>query len=98
MAIITWSRQSLEDLEALRAFIARNSPNLAGKFVEKIISSVRSLERFPYSGAIVPEFNREDTREIVRGPYRVIYRASENLILVLAVYHSARLLDESCLQ
>jgi plasmid stabilization system protein ParE len=95
MAAIVWTRQGREDVEAIRNFIGRNSPRTADTFVEWIISSVNEIERFPFSGGVVPELNRENIREIIRGRYRVIYRASDERVEILTVHHSARLLDES---
>jgi plasmid stabilization system protein ParE len=36
----------------------------------------------------------EDIREMVRGNYRVIYRATEELVEIIRVYHGARLFNE----
>ncbi len=98
MAAIFWTRQSQEDIEAIRSFISRNSPRVADLFIDKLVSSVDQLKRFPFSGGIVPELNRGDIREIIRGQYRIVYRASETSVTVLTVYHGARLLDEGLLQ
>ena len=38
---------------------------------------------------------RQDIRELLKGNYRIIYRVAEHRVEILAVYHSARLLDES---
>ena len=39
------------------------------------------------------EVGREDIREVLRGNYRIIYRVLPTRVEILAVYHSARLLD-----
>jgi plasmid stabilization system protein ParE len=43
----------------------------------------------------VPEFGREDIRELLKGNYRIIYRAAEYRVEILTIYHSARMVDES---
>ena len=92
---IFWTRQAREDLREIRAFIARDAPVTASTFVRRLRESVDRLREFPESGQIVPELGREQLRQILRGNYRIIYRVSRNRIDLLAVYHSARLLDET---
>jgi plasmid stabilization system protein ParE len=47
----------------------------------------------PLSGRIVPEFEQENIREIIKGSYRIIYRVlSENEVNILTVFHSSQLL------
>lgn len=90
---IYWTRQSQEDLRQVRAFISRDAPATASAFVRRLRDSVNRLKEFPESGQVVPELGREDIRELLRGNYRIIYRAGQERIDILAVYHSARLLD-----
>ena len=96
MAIrIFWTRQAREDLREVRAFIARDAPATASAFVRRLRESVDRLRKFPQSGQVVPELGREEIREILRGNYRIIHRVAQNRIDILAVYHSARLLEET---
>ena len=90
---IYWTRQSREDLREVRAFISRDAPATASAFVRRLRESVSRLKDFPESGQVVSELGRQDIRELLRGNYRVIYRVSRDRIDILAVYHSARLLD-----
>jgi toxin ParE1/3/4 len=90
---IYWTRQSQEDLREIRAYISRDAPATAEAFVRRLRASVGRLKEFPESGQIVPELGRENIRELLRGNYRVIYRVGPNRVDILAVYHSAKLLD-----
>ena len=92
---IVWTRQAREDLREIRAFIAREAPVTAAIFVRRLRKSVERLREFPRSGRVVPELNRNDIREILKGNYRIIYRVAESRIEILVIYHSARLLGES---
>jgi len=98
MPRIVWTRQSRQDVEAIRAYIARDAPRTADAFVDRLIRSVDRLVQFPYSGSVVPETNREEIREIVHGNYRIIYRTRPDLVEIVTVYHAARLLDEELLE
>lgn len=98
MARLIWSPQALADVEAIRAFIARDASRTAQIFVQRIFDSVERLERFPLSGAIVPEVGLEIFREIHFKSYRMIYRVdTPELVEIVTVYHSARLLDPKIL-
>ncbi len=95
MAKIKWTPQSLDDVDAIASFIARNSGYYAQMFTIKILEIVEHLKLFPESSRIVSELNRKEIREVIFGNYRIIYRMKEELVEILTVYHSARLLDVS---
>ncbi len=63
-------------------------------FVQKIFQSVRRLTTFPESGRKVPEIGRNEIREIIVGNYRIIYRSQKQVIEILTVYHSSKLLNK----
>jgi plasmid stabilization system protein ParE len=42
------------------------------------------------SGRIVPEFNMPQIREVMEGPYRIIYHIGADRIEVLTVLHSSQ--------
>ncbi|MDP2277680.1 MAG: type II toxin-antitoxin system RelE/ParE family toxin, partial [Nitrospirota bacterium] len=88
-----WTPQSLDDVESITNFIARDSPCYAGIFTVKVFEAVERLELFSESGRIVPELNRKEIREVIMGNYRIIYRIKEEIVEILTVYHSARLLE-----
>ena len=94
MARIIWSPQALEDLDVIREFIAVDAPRTARSFIQRIFKAVERLERFPLSGALVPELRGNEFREIRLKKYRIIYRVhSEDRVEIVTVYHSSRLLD-----
>ena len=94
MAAIAWAGPALEDLRQIHQFIARDSTQYAGIMVRRIRTAVSRLGNFPKSGRVVPEFPDGQYREILVGPYRVIYHHLEDrdMVLVLAVIHGSRLL------
>ena len=90
-----WTRQSRDDLRAIRDFIARDAPRTASAYIRRLRQSVERLREFPYSGQIVSELDREELREVLQGNYRIIYRVGDGRVDILTVYHGARLLDET---
>ncbi len=94
MAQLIWAPQALNDVAAIGEFIASDAPRTAQKFVQRIFDSVERLERFPFSGGIVPELGNENFREILFKTYRIIYRVRDKeTVEIVTVYHCARLLD-----
>jgi len=91
---IYWTQQAQGDLRAIRSHIARNAPATASTYVRRLRESVGRLREFPFSGQLVPEFGRDEIREILQGNYRLIYRISNDRIDILTVFHSAQILNE----
>jgi plasmid stabilization system protein ParE len=94
VAAIAWAGPALEDLRQIYQFIARDSRQYASIMVRGVRTAVSRLGDFPKRGCVVPELPEGPYREILVGPYRVVYRYVENrdIVLVLAVIHGSRLL------
>ncbi|MCU0286732.1 MAG: type II toxin-antitoxin system RelE/ParE family toxin [Acidobacteria bacterium] len=92
MAKVRWSEKSSKNLQALYEYISRDSKIYAGRFVESLIKAVKKLEIMPFYGRVVPEFERDELREVIYRNYRIVYRlvGDDNNVEVLAVIHSAR--------
>jgi plasmid stabilization system protein ParE len=63
VALVTWTQQALDDLEAVCLFIARDAPQYAQLFAALVFRATDRLEDFPQMGRIVPEIARDDIRE-----------------------------------
>ena len=93
--IVVWSPEALEDVDAIAAYIARDSVFYATAVVEKILGLAAALNRFPQAGRVVPELNQPELRERFVYSYRLIYRIEPQRILVTAVIHGKRLLEDA---
>jgi plasmid stabilization system protein ParE len=71
---VRWTPQAAEDLQAIYDFIARDSTVYAQLTVEDILSAIDRLTRFPLLGRRVPERERDALRELIKPPYRIVYR------------------------
>lgn len=80
---IAWSPSFLDQLEKIGEYIALDSPDNAIKFVDKLIGSVERLKEFPLSGSNVPE--SPNLKQVIVQGYRIIYRASDKSIDIIAV-------------
>ena len=54
------------------------------------MESASSLTELAEMGRIVPEFADQSIRELLVGPYRLVYEISDDRIFVLALIHGAR--------
>ncbi len=88
-----WIPQALADVGANAEFIAKDSVYYAQLFTRKVFDPVEKIADFPQIGRIVTEINSENIKEIILENYRIIYRINNELVEILTVYHSARLLE-----
>lgn len=95
MAAVRWTEQAVDDLEAIVNYIALGSDHYARLLVTDVFAAIERAALFPNAGRIVPEADNSDIREILLGNYRIIYRIKYDAIVIVALYHSARLLDPS---
>ena len=92
MTRLLWSPQALRDLEAIRDYIAIDSPRYAALVVERLVAGVERLHDFPESGRVVPERNGAEIREIIVSPYRVVYRVRPGVVEIATVFRASRTL------
>lgn len=87
---VIWSPEAIEDLIALRAYIAEDDPAAARRVVLRIVASIEQL--LPNNPHIGRPGRVPGTRELVipRTPYIVPYRVQRSAIQILRVYHGAR--------
>jgi len=89
---LRWTTQAVEDLEAIRNFIANDSAAYADLAVARLLEAVERLEHFPRSGRVVPELSDPQLREIIESPYRIVYRVRDETVEVLTVFRASRLM------
>ncbi|MFI5458693.1 MAG: type II toxin-antitoxin system RelE/ParE family toxin [Isosphaerales bacterium] len=74
--------------------IRRNNQAAARRFRLQAGKSLKRLERFPRSGAVIPEFPELSYREIYVKPCRFFYRVREDTVWIVALWHGAQIPDE----
>ena len=90
MTDLRWTPQAADDLEAIHSFIARDSRHYARLVIERLVQAAELTRRFPDSGRVVPELGKPEIREVIRRPYRLVYRRRAELIEILTVFHASR--------
>jgi plasmid stabilization system protein ParE len=94
-AEIRWSLRARADLDELSAFIARDDREAAARWIARIVAAVERVAELPLSGRMVPEFGREDLREVLLKNYRIVYWLGEGGLTVVTVFESHRLLKDA---
>lgn len=98
---VSWVGSAVRDIEGIIAYIAEDNPTDAGKILVKIKKVVSDLYHSPHRGRFVPELQNQGIllyRELVIAPWRVIYRVTENTVLVLSVLDSRRNIEDILLK
>jgi plasmid stabilization system protein ParE len=86
---VHWTDTAQGHLDAIYAYLEQDSAEYARQMVERLIRRSQQLAEFPSSGRRVPEFEMVQIREVMEGPYRIIYYIKPDQIDVLAVLHGA---------
>ena len=90
---ITFSRSALNDPEDfLDYYREQKVPQAGEKLIAKIIKDIELLAKQPKMGRIVPEFELDYLRELIRPPFRIVYRRGKNEISIVRIWRSERLL------
>ena len=95
---VHWTNTAVDHLLAIHEYTAQNSEIYADRLMDRLTRRSEQIGRLPRSGRMVPEYKREDLREVIERPYRIIYRIKEEQIDVLAVVHSAQQLPPEVLE
>jgi toxin ParE1/3/4 len=97
MAEVIWTEPALSDLEAIADYIALDNPGAAAELVVRILEHVGQLSEHPRSGSALTELPGWRYRQILEPPCRAIYRQEQDLVFILHVVRSERLLERNLL-
>ena len=96
MVKVIWTDSAILDLDDIGEYIAKDSVRYAEITVSELFESVDILESHPRTGIVVPEFDNEFIRQLIRGNYRIVYQIIDNQrIEILTVHNTARLISNT---
>lgn len=83
------------DIRDIWDYIAENNPGNAVLFIGQIETKALSLDLFPERHPLVPEdeYLQGKYRHLIYKEYRIIYRILDDVVYIMRVIHSSRLLD-----
>lgn len=86
---VHWTDTAEGHLDAIYAYIALDSPEYAKRVIDRLTRRSQQIADFPLSGRRVPEYDADQIREVIEGPYRIIYHIKPDQVDVVAVIHGA---------
>lgn len=89
---VVWTHRAKARLRQIHRYIARDQPLNADRVVDRLTRRVAQLAEHPRSGRVVENFQREDLRELIEAPYRIIYLVLAERIDILTVRDTRRVL------
>lgn len=89
---VVWTDRAIARLRQIHAYIAQDQPLNADRVIDRLTRRVAQLAEHPKSGRMVEKYRRDDLRELVEAPYRIIYLVLANRIDVLTVRDTRRIL------
>ena len=87
---LIWSPDAIADLQEIADYIARDKPEAARQWAQTLVGLGEQAAALPWSGRRVPEFERDELRELIKRGYRVMYRVGESQVEIVAVIEGHR--------
>lgn len=90
---ITFAESAVQDMEDILAYYADQAmPQVGSRLVAEIITDIELLSSQPRMGRMVPEFEQDFLLELIRTPFRIVYRVDRDQVRIVRVWRSERLL------
>ena len=90
---IRFAESAITDLGSIGDWYAdQGIPEVGVRLIRQIVTRIEALADHPAMGRIVPEFGQPFLRELIQPPFRIVYRNEPNLVQVVRVWRSERLL------
>ncbi|MEN8659312.1 MAG: hypothetical protein RLZZ174_2108 [Pseudomonadota bacterium] len=91
---IGFAESALADLESIRDWYSEQDvPEVGERLIGEIVASLEALANHPDMGRVVPEFDQPFLRELIRPPFRIVYRRDPKHVRIVRIWRSERLLD-----
>ncbi len=87
MVKLIWLKTAENDLFQIYNYIYEDS---AIKTINEIVELVDKLRYIPYMGRKIPEYNKDNQRELIYKSYRIIYKIQSDKVFIRRIWHSSR--------
>jgi plasmid stabilization system protein ParE len=87
---VVWSAPAADDLVAAVEFIARDSEAFAATLARRVCEAGDSLAEFSERGRPFPDPAFPRLRELIIGPYRLVYEVEPERVVIHGVLHGSR--------
>ena len=87
---IIFTETALKDLDQIFEYLASNYPKLIGAVEQRIDSVLARLQDWPESARRVTQRTNIRVAPLVRYPYRIFYRVTNEAIEIVHIRHTSR--------
>lgn len=87
---VYWTEPAEAHLRAIHAFLWSSSPRFADRMIDRITRRTMQIGEFPRSGRVLPPAAAIEVREVLEGPYRILYVVARDHVEILGVLHGSR--------
>ncbi len=91
---LTWSERAQADIFEIARYIGTDNRSAAAAWVKKVSDHAQLAREFPQAGRIVPEYSKDDLREVLMDNYRIVYLVSTEGIMIVTVFERHRQFPE----
>jgi plasmid stabilization system protein ParE len=90
---VEFAESAVRDMEGILDWYREQQvPEVGKRLVREIFTDAGRLPDFPESGRVVPELDVTKIRELIRPPFRIVYRIDDMRIRIIRVWRSERTL------
>lgn len=91
---VTYASSAQEDLDSIRRWIARDDRSRAITFVRELQAIADDLANGPERFPLLDETRYPDVRRRNYQSYRILYRATDDEVVILHIHHGRRALPD----
>jgi plasmid stabilization system protein ParE len=90
MAKVRWTAVATRELRGIVEYAVAYSRSRGVRLAARIDSATDNLAAFPRLGRMVPDYQRDEIRELIVDDYRLIYRLVDDEVRILTILHGSR--------
>ena len=87
---VVYTDDALRDLDEILTYIAANYPTAYAPFEKRLHTAVARIGAWPESAAEVAQRQFVRMVPLVRYPYKMFYRVTQDAVEILYIHHAAR--------
>ncbi len=90
---VVWSEPARPDVLRIVDYIASDASLNAERILDRLEARAATLDQCPDRGRVVPELHVEGIttiRELIEGPWRIVYESDGKTVTVIGVFDSRR--------
>jgi toxin ParE1/3/4 len=87
---VIYTAEALDNLDGILAFLGRNYPAISAAFEKRLRTVVARIGAWPESAEEVAERPGVRVAPLIRYPYKIFYRITDETVEILYIHHAAR--------